>query len=54
MIYKCSGNPTKTFLPPIGFILPTECLEQANPVNANNKTELLLNVEDMTMQYSLE
>ena len=35
------------------FILLTECLEQAKPVNTDNKTELLLNMEDMTMQYFL-
>ena len=38
--------PNPSFLL-LSFIFLTECLEQANPVNTNNKTEL--NMEDMTM-----
>ena len=40
--------PNPSFLL-LSFIFLTECLEQANPVNTNKKTELLLNMEDMTM-----
>ena len=40
--------PNPSFLL-LSFIFLTECLEQANLVNTNNKTELLLNMEDMTM-----
>ena len=46
-------QPKPSFLL-LGFILLNKCHEQANLVNTDNKTELQLNVEDMTMQYSLE